>query len=74
MASEPVATVSRLDVISRVMDKILSYIVAVLLVAMSAVVFGNVICRYFLDIAWGGTRRFRGFSSSGSSFWGPSSP
>ena len=35
------------------MDKILSYIVAVLLVAMSAVVFGNVFSRYFLNTTWG---------------------
>ena len=53
MDSEPVANASRLEVISRVMDKILSYIVAVLLVAMSAVVFGNVISRYFLNTTWG---------------------
>jgi TRAP-type transport system small permease protein len=53
MECEPVARASRLDVISRVMDKILSYIVAALLVAMSAVVFGNVMSRYFLDTTWG---------------------
>jgi TRAP-type transport system small permease protein len=53
MDSEPVARASRLDVISRVMDKILSYIVAALLVAMSGIVFGNVISRYFLDTTWG---------------------
>jgi TRAP-type transport system small permease protein len=53
MDSETVAKVSRLDVISRVMDKILSYFVAVLLTAMSAVVFGNVISRYFLHTTWG---------------------
>jgi TRAP-type C4-dicarboxylate transport system permease small subunit len=47
------ATASRLDVISQVMDKTLSYIVAFLLVAMSAVVFGNVISRYFLNTTWG---------------------
>ena len=53
MDSETIATTSRLDVISRVMDKTLSYVVALLLVAMSGVVFGNVICRYFLDISLG---------------------
>ena len=53
MASEPVANVSRLEVISRVMDKILSYIVALLLVVMSGVVFGNVFSRYFLNTTWG---------------------
>ena len=53
MDSETIATASRLDVISRVMDKTLSYVVALLLVAMSGVVFGNVICRYFLDISLG---------------------
>jgi TRAP-type transport system small permease protein len=53
MDSEPVAKVSRLDVISRVMDKTLSYTLAVLLVAMSAVVFGNVMSRYFLNTTWG---------------------
>jgi TRAP-type C4-dicarboxylate transport system permease small subunit len=54
MDSETVATASRLAVISRVMDKTLSYIVAFLLVAMSLAVFGNVVCRYFLDfsLAW----------------------
>jgi TRAP-type C4-dicarboxylate transport system permease small subunit len=54
MDSERVATASRLEVISRVMDKTLSYIVAFLLVAMSLAVFGNVMCRYFLDfsLAW----------------------
>jgi TRAP-type C4-dicarboxylate transport system permease small subunit len=53
MECEPAATVSRLDVISRVMDKTLSYVVAFLLVAMSGIVFGNVICRYFLNTTWG---------------------
>jgi TRAP-type C4-dicarboxylate transport system permease small subunit len=53
MDSETVATTSRLDVISRVMDKILSYIVAVLLVAMSGIVFGNVFSRYFLNTTLG---------------------
>lgn len=53
MDPETVATASRLDVISRVMDKTLSYVVALLLVAMSGVVFGNVICRYFLDVSLG---------------------
>jgi TRAP-type C4-dicarboxylate transport system permease small subunit len=53
MDCEPVATTSRLDVISRVMDKILSYFVAILLVAMSGVVFGNVFSRYLLNTTWG---------------------
>jgi TRAP-type C4-dicarboxylate transport system permease small subunit len=53
MDSETVATTSRLDVISRVMDKTLSYAVALLLVAMSGVVFGNVITRYALDASLG---------------------
>lgn len=53
MASGPVTNVSRLEIISRVMDKTLSYVIAVLLVAMSAVVFGNVMSRYFLDTTWG---------------------
>jgi TRAP-type transport system small permease protein len=53
MECETVATVSRLEIISRVIDKILSYVVAVLLVAMSLIVFGNVICRYFLDFSLG---------------------
>jgi TRAP-type C4-dicarboxylate transport system permease small subunit len=53
MDFEPVVKASRLDVISRVMDKTLSYVVALLLVAMSGVVFGNVICRYFLDVSLG---------------------
>jgi TRAP-type transport system small permease protein len=53
MDCEPVVRVSRLEIISRVMDKILSYIVAALLVVMSGVVFGNVISRYFLDTTWG---------------------
>lgn len=53
MNCEPVARASRLEVISRVMDKILSYIVAILLVAMSAVVFGNVFSRYLLNTTWG---------------------
>lgn len=53
MDSETVATASRLDVISRFMDKTLSYVVATLLVAMSVTVFGNVICRYFLDFSLG---------------------
>ena len=53
MDPEPVARASRFEIISRVMDKILSYIVAALLVAMSGVVFGNVISRYFLDTTWG---------------------
>ena len=53
MDCETVATTSRLDVISRVMDKTLSYLVALLLVAMSGVVFGNVVCRYLLDLSLG---------------------
>jgi TRAP-type transport system small permease protein len=53
MDSETVATASRLDVISRVMDKTLSYLVALLLVAMSVTVFGNVVCRYLLDFSLG---------------------
>lgn len=53
MDCEPVATTSRLDVISRIMDKTLSYIVAILLVVMSGVVFGNVMSRYFLNTTWG---------------------
>jgi TRAP-type transport system small permease protein len=53
MDCEPVARASRLEIISRVMDTILSYIVAVLLVAMSAVVFGNVFSRYLLNTTWG---------------------
>jgi TRAP-type transport system small permease protein len=54
MSSEPIATASRLDCISRGIEKVLSYVVAVLLVAMSVTVFGNVVCRYFLDfsLAW----------------------
>jgi TRAP-type transport system small permease protein len=44
----------RLPLVSRVMDTGLSYVVAALLVAMSGTVFGNVVCRYFLDasLAW----------------------
>jgi TRAP-type C4-dicarboxylate transport system permease small subunit len=53
MDSETAAISSRLEIISRVMDKTLSYVVALLLLAMSGVVFGNVICRYFLDISLG---------------------
>jgi TRAP-type C4-dicarboxylate transport system permease small subunit len=53
MDCESVARASRLEVVSRVMDQILSYIVAVLLVAMSGVVFGNVFSRYFLNTTWG---------------------
>ena len=53
MDSEPVVKVSRLDVISRVIDKTLSYVVAFLLMAMSVTVFGNVVCRYFLDFSLG---------------------
>jgi TRAP-type transport system small permease protein len=53
MESEPAVKGSRLEVISRIMDKTLSYVIAALLVAMSGVVFGNVICRYFLDVSLG---------------------
>jgi len=53
MDSETVGKASRLEVISRVMDKTLSYVVAILLVAMSGIVFGNVVCRYFLDFSLG---------------------
>ncbi len=53
MDSDTVAKESRLPGISRVMDKTLSYVVAVLLVAMSGIVFGNVISRYFLDTTLG---------------------
>jgi TRAP-type C4-dicarboxylate transport system permease small subunit len=53
MGSETVAKASRLDVISRIIDKTLSYVVATLLAAMSVTVFGNVICRYFLDFSLG---------------------
>jgi TRAP-type C4-dicarboxylate transport system permease small subunit len=54
MSSETVAKSSWLEGISRSIDKTLSYVVAVLLVAMSLAVFGNVVCRYFLDfsLAW----------------------
>jgi TRAP-type C4-dicarboxylate transport system permease small subunit len=53
MDSETVIKASRLDIISRIMDEILSYIVAVLLVAMSGIVFGNVFSRYFLNTTLG---------------------
>jgi TRAP-type transport system small permease protein len=53
MESEPILKGSRFDIISRIMDKTLSYVVALLLVAMSGIVFGNVICRYFLEISLG---------------------
>ena len=48
------ATPPRLPLVSRVMDTGLSYVAAVLLVAMSGIVFGNVVCRYFLNasLAW----------------------
>jgi TRAP-type C4-dicarboxylate transport system permease small subunit len=54
MSSEPAVTASKSECISLVLDKTLSYVVAVLLVAMSFTVFGNVVCRYFLDasLAW----------------------
>lgn len=53
MDCEPVVTASRFAIISRVMDKTLSYVVALLLVAMSGIVFGNVISRYFLNTTLG---------------------
>ena len=53
MDSEHVAPASRLEAISRVMDKTLSYVVALLLVAMSGIVFGNVVSRYFLNTTLG---------------------
>jgi len=53
MDSKSITEASWLVVSSRVMDKILSYTVAVLLVAMSGVVFGNVFSRYFLNTTWG---------------------
>jgi TRAP-type C4-dicarboxylate transport system permease small subunit len=54
MSPETVAAASKSERISRVVDKTLSYVVAVLLAAMSFTVFGNVVCRYFLDasLAW----------------------
>jgi TRAP-type C4-dicarboxylate transport system permease small subunit len=55
MALESDAAVRRKPpLVSRFMDTGLSYVVAALLVAMSATVFGNVVCRYFLDasLAW----------------------
>ena len=54
MDSETVAAASRLESISRVIEKTLSYVTAFLLVAMSVTVFANVMCRYFLDasLAW----------------------
>ena len=44
------ATPRTLPLVSRVMDKTLSYVVAVLLVAMSGTVFGNVTPRLVADI------------------------
>ena len=43
-----------MEAVSRGMEKVISYVVAVLLVLMSLTVFGNVIFRYFLDfsLAW----------------------
>jgi TRAP-type transport system small permease protein len=54
MASETVAAASKRATISWVIENALSYVVAVLLAAMSFTVFGNVVCRYFLDasLAW----------------------
>jgi TRAP-type transport system small permease protein len=46
-----VAATSWIESASRILEKILSYFVAFLLAAMSVIVFGNVICRYFLDFA-----------------------
>jgi len=48
------AVLRKPPLVSRFMDTGLSYVVAVLLVAMSGTVFGNVVCRYFLDasLAW----------------------
>jgi TRAP-type C4-dicarboxylate transport system permease small subunit len=47
-------TASPFEAVSRVINGSLSWVVAVLLAAMSFTVFGNVICRYFLDasLAW----------------------
>ena len=53
MESEPILKGSHFEIISRIMDKTLSYVVALLLVAMSVTVFGNVVCRYFLDFSLG---------------------
>lgn len=54
MSPEPVVAASWTDGVTRAIDTTLSYVVAVLLVAMSFTVFGNVVCRYFLDasLAW----------------------
>ena len=53
MESETVTREFRLEAVSRIIDKTLSYAVAVLLVAMSLIVFGNVVSRYFLNTTWG---------------------
>jgi len=54
MSPEPVPAASRAESISRFIDTTLSYVAAALLVAMSATVFTNVVCRYLLDasLAW----------------------
>jgi TRAP-type C4-dicarboxylate transport system permease small subunit len=54
MASESTVVFSRIEAVSRGIDRSLSYVVALMLVLMSGTVFGNVICRYFLDasLAW----------------------
>lgn len=53
MNPETATEATRFEAVSRVMDSVLSYTVAILLVLMSAVVFGNVVSRYFLDTTWG---------------------
>jgi TRAP-type transport system small permease protein len=50
-AASTVAATSWIESAGRVLENILSYFVAFLLAAMSVIVFGNVICRYFLDFA-----------------------
>jgi TRAP-type C4-dicarboxylate transport system permease small subunit len=54
MNTQSTGPTSWIHVVSRGIDKSVSYVVAVMLVLMSATVFGNVICRYFLDasLAW----------------------
>jgi TRAP-type C4-dicarboxylate transport system permease small subunit len=46
MAAE---TAFKLERVSRIMDRALSYVTALLMVLMAGTVFSNVICRYFLD-------------------------
>ncbi len=53
MDTETVIKSSRLEIVSRVMDKTLSYVVALLLLLMSAIVSGNVFSRYLLDVSLG---------------------